>query len=338
MTMEPRVSFVVPCYNYGHFAAQALDSLLDQTVQDIEIIAIDDASTDGTGNVLARYQADSRVHVIRHERNQGHIATYNEGLALARGRYVGLLSADDFCLRPDALAQQIAIFEAHPSVGLVYTAFALVEQGQIVRQVVPWPDDCVRAGLDEFRSLMWGNYVHHSGTLLRREVQMELGPYDPRLPHPGDWDMWLRAAARHDVGYLAQPSYAYRVHRQNMHHQGIPPWEAAAQNLLTIERAFAALPDDAPAAIRGARRAVHQHALLQTAWFDLDNGRRARTWQGLGYALQRQPALALGGEFWRFVPRLLLMTSVGQGWYRRTMAGLDRLRGRGLVRAGGQAT
>src|SRR5215217_711441 len=96
--MHPRISFIITCYNYGHFIGQALDSLLNQTCTDLEIIAIDDASSDDSVAVLARYANDPRVRVIAHERNQGHICSYNEGLELARGRYVGILSADDFCL------------------------------------------------------------------------------------------------------------------------------------------------------------------------------------------------------------------------------------------------
>src|SRR3954470_12776257 len=93
MTREPRASFVVPCYNYGRFLAQAVDSLLSQTLDAIEVIVVDDASTDNTGEILQRYAGEPRVRVICHLENKGHIYSYNEGLALARGEFVGLLSA-----------------------------------------------------------------------------------------------------------------------------------------------------------------------------------------------------------------------------------------------------
>jgi glycosyltransferase involved in cell wall biosynthesis len=80
----PLVSFVIPAYNYADFVGRALDSLLIQTVRDIEIIVIDDASTDDTPGVLERYRGDSRVWVVRHGANRGNIRTYNEGLAMAR--------------------------------------------------------------------------------------------------------------------------------------------------------------------------------------------------------------------------------------------------------------
>ena len=128
VTMDPRVSFVVPCYNYGWCVSQAIDSLLEQTYKELEVIVVDDGSTDNTPEVLRRYAEHPRVRLIRHQHNMGHIRSYNEGLGLARGRYLGLLSADDFCLRSDAVERQVACFEAHPSVGFVYSSVAFADR------------------------------------------------------------------------------------------------------------------------------------------------------------------------------------------------------------------
>lgn len=326
---RPIVTFVVTCHNYGRFLPEALDSLLGQTLQDLEVIVVDDGSTDDTQTVLRCYAGDPRVRVISHEASSGNIASYNEGLAAAAGLYVGILSADDYVLCDDALERQVRMFEAGEDVGLVYSAHSIIQPGAATRHVVTWPDDRVVPGLEEFRHLIWGNYVLHSGALLRRDVARELGPYDPRLTHTGDWDMWLRAAARHHVGYVAEPLYAYRIHGSNMFHRGLAPSVQTDQVLLTIERAFASLPGDAPAEPRW-RRAVVRHGALQTPWFDLHNGRRLRTWRGLLYALRRRPDLLVSGELWRFAVRLLLMTAVGREPYRRAMRWLNRRRGASL--------
>ncbi|HSR24903.1 MAG TPA: glycosyltransferase [Candidatus Eisenbacteria bacterium] len=336
MSSAARVSFVVTCYNYGRFLGQALDSLLAQTLTDWEATVIDDASTDETGDVLARYAAEPRLRVVRHAGRTGNIRSYNEGLDLAAGRYVGILSADDYLLRPDALERQVAVFESDPEVGLVYSAHAIVQEGSPVRHVVPWASAAVRPGVEEFRKLMWGNYVLHSGALLRREVERELGPYDPALTHTGDWDMWLRAAARHPVGYVAEPLYAYRIHGSNMFHRGLPPWRETDQVVAAVDRAFACLPPGAPPDLLAARSAVRSHALLQTPWWDLHHGRRRRTWQGFLYALRRRPAMVASVELWRFLPRLLLMTAVGREPYRRATARLERLRCAGAGAAPGR--
>jgi glycosyltransferase involved in cell wall biosynthesis len=325
---RPSVTFIVTCHNYGRYLRQALDSLVNQTLSDLEILVIDDASTDETPHVLEEYRGLPQVRIVSHSTNQGNIASYNAGLRLARGRYVGILSADDYALRADAAARQTAMFEADPRVGLVYSAHTVFDSVGVIRHVVPWSTDGRHPGLQEFRRLMWGNYILHSGALLRREVVDELGPYDPRLSHSGDWDMWLRAAARHDVGYIAEPLYAYRLHQTNMFHRGLPPWRETDQVLLTIERAFASLPGDAPRDLLGARPAVERHGLLQTPWFDLGNGRRKRTAQGLAYAVCRRPATMASGEFWRFLPRVILMSALGRAGYRRLAGRVDRWRGR----------
>ncbi|HEX9141705.1 MAG TPA: glycosyltransferase family 2 protein, partial [Gaiellaceae bacterium] len=95
--MSPRVSFVVASYNYARYLGQAVDSILAQTFADLEVIVIDDCSRDDSRAVLARYANEPRVRVVQHERNRGHLATYNEGIGLARGEFVGLFDADDFC-------------------------------------------------------------------------------------------------------------------------------------------------------------------------------------------------------------------------------------------------
>ena len=336
--MQPRVTFVVPCYNYGRFLAQAIDSLLGQTLTDLEIIAIDDASIDDTAVVLAAYATESRVRVVRHERNQGHIRSYNEGLELARGQYLGILSADDFCWRTDAVERQVALFEQHPAVAMVYSAHVMLAPDAPPALVLPFAYDAVRHGIEEFRSLMWGNYVLHSGTLLRREVQAALGPYDPTLPQSGDWDLWLRAAAAHDIGYVAEALYAYRQHPTNMQHKGLLPAAQADQNWRTLQKAFAALPAEAPRELWLARPAALNHALLQTAWFDLHNGRYGRAWQGAGYGLRRSRAVAASGELWRFLTRLCLLTLLGPGAHQAVLGRHGRLRCQPNLNSGATAS
>src|SRR5262245_57717851 len=114
--MDPIVSFVVPCYNYGRFVGQAVDSLLGQTFEALELIVIDNASTDNSSQVLERYDDHPQVRIIRRQQNEGHLASLNEGLRLARGELLGVMDADDFCMRSDAVTRQVALFDAHPDV------------------------------------------------------------------------------------------------------------------------------------------------------------------------------------------------------------------------------
>lgn len=321
--MEPRVSVLVPCYNYGHYIAQTLTSLLEQTLPDFEILVVDDASTDNTPEVLARFSGDPRLRILRNETNKGNVRSFNDAVKLLRGRYWSLVSADDYCIRPDALERQVALFESDPRVGMVYSAYNVVDDTGIRTTITTWPEEGVHDGMDEFRKLMWGNYVLHSGTMLRRDVHDLQGgqsPFDPRLPNCGDWDLWLRAAVKHRIGYVAEPLYAYRMHQSNMQFTHFTPGHQASQNVLVIERAFAELPADAPADILRCREAALQHAYLQTAWFHLFNGKRLRAWQGLAWALRQRPRLVLGKEFYSFLARLSAMTVMGGSSYRQAVA------------------
>lgn len=216
----PTISVVIPCYNYGRHLAGCVASVLSQPGVRPSILIIDDCSTDdswGCAEDLAR--AHPEVSARRHEVNQGHIRTYNEGLAEASGTYVLLLSADDL-LTPGALARAVAVMEEHPDVGLVY--------GQTLE--FSDADDLPaargrHAGTRVWRGDEWlarrcrdtYNVVPTPTAVLRTSVQHAIGGYDPELPHAGDFEMWLRAAAVSDVAYVrGVPQAYYRVHPASM--------------------------------------------------------------------------------------------------------------------------
>jgi GT2 family glycosyltransferase len=319
--MTARVSFIVTCYNYQRFVAQAIASILGQTLQAIEVIVIEDASQDGSREVLEDFRSDARVHLVLHERNQGHIRSYNEGLALAGGEFVGVLAADDFVTCSDAIARQVAVFDAHPEVGYVYSAFSLVDEESLPFRVFqPWPADCVRGGLDEFSRLILWNYVCHSGTLVRRSCHDVVGVYDPRLPHAGDWDLWLRLSARYSVGYIADPLYAYRQHGSNMSVARHAPRQENRELLETVAKAFAALPPDAPPEIVHMRRSARYRAVLNTAWGDRSLGRVGRSWAGMLDAAARCPALLMTPLYYGSLLRLLTITVLGHDRYEQLAA------------------
>jgi hypothetical protein len=216
----PLVTVVVPCYNYGDYLPGCVAAILEQPGVAVDVLVVDDASTDASGEIAEQLAAEHEsVRLIRHERNAGHIATYNEGLALARGEYVVLLSADDL-LTPGSLQRATALMEAHPSVGLVY--------GHAVRfaDEVPPP-----ARVESSHWMIWSGYdwlatrfrsgrncILSPEVVLRTGIQHEIGGYKVDLPHTGDLEVWMRAAAVADIGYVGGVDQAwYRDHASNMH-------------------------------------------------------------------------------------------------------------------------
>jgi Glycosyl transferase family 2 len=323
--LRPRVSFVVPVHNYGQFVAEAVRSLLAQTYQDLEVIVIDDASTDETPEVLEQFRSDRRVRLVRHERNVGHIRTYNEGLQLASGDFVGLMSADDICLATDAVARQVAMFDSDPSVGFVYSALTFVdESGQIVDECGHLPSDGIREGLDEFRDLVFGNYVPASGPLVRASCHGRIGYYEESLPHSGDWDLWLRLCVHYRVGYIAKPLYGYRIHSVNMHHSTVTPQAADEDHRLTLERAFTTLPGTAPPAVRRLRRRALGKIAVRAADIERKRGRRAAGWARAWRAVAAYPEVLISVDLASTVGKLAALTLLGPD----RIARLERLRTR----------
>ncbi|MDE3095535.1 MAG: glycosyltransferase [Chloroflexota bacterium] len=322
--MTTSVTFVIPSYNYGRYVRQAVDSLLGQTFRALDIIVVDDASTDNTAEVLARYREEPRVRVVRHATNQGHIASYNDGLSMASGEFVGLLSADDFAVAPDGVERQVAMFEANTGVGLVYSAYQLVRaDGTPFHVTTPRPADTVVDGLDAFRELLFENTVPASGTLVRRACHEALGWYDASFPHANDWDLWLRLSSRYDVGYVAAPLYAYRIHAANMSIQAVRPRQAVDELRRVIDKNVALLDERQRAELLPLLAPARRHALFYTLWGDLGYGRPWRAWRGLASLPGRSPSVLADRVFYTTCARALYLTLVGRQRYRRRFGGFD---------------
>jgi glycosyltransferase involved in cell wall biosynthesis len=216
------VSVVIPCYNYGRFLEEAVTSVLDeQPGVDVRVLIIDDASPDGSAEIAAKIAAsDSRIEFAVHPVNKGHLATYNEGLLdWADGDYSVMLSADDR-LTPGALKRACDLMDARPDVGFVYGHLRWFTDGGPLpaartrpRGWSVWPGPWWL----ERRILAACNCITSPEVVVRTSVQKRVGGYDPRLPHTGDLEMWMRLAANADVGFLRGVDQAYhRTHGRNM--------------------------------------------------------------------------------------------------------------------------
>ena len=300
---RPTVSVVVPCYNYGHFLPDAVSSALDHTGLDVEVLVVDDASTDGSADVARRLASqDPRVRVLVHRHNKGHIATYNDGLAEVRGDYVVLLSADDL-LTPDSLTRSVALLERHPSVALAYglpVSFTGVPPTPVTR-VTGWS---LWSGETWLRRVCATarNPIVNPEVVLRRSVMDEIGGYDARHPFAADLLLWMQAAQRGDVGRVNGAHQAlYRVHGQNMTTTDFAGVLTNQRNVrAAFEELFAASPGRADleqAACRAIATEAVREARLARASDD------AATAAGLSeLALTAYPPIA-GTRGWRALHR-----------------------------------
>jgi glycosyltransferase involved in cell wall biosynthesis len=214
----PRVSILLTCYNHLKYLPIAFDSILDQTFQNFEIIALDDGSTDGTRQWLES-QHHLRLKLIFNESNLGTYGTLNVGLQAAQGEYIAVFNDDDVWL-PTKLEQQIALLDSNPQIGLVHTDGYFIDGEGQERHDSPLGFDFPRTETgDILLALIYANSIIASAVLARRECFDQLGGFNPGYFGSGDWEMWYRIAEHWQVGYLAEPLTLYRVHGANASHK-----------------------------------------------------------------------------------------------------------------------
>ncbi|MCS6830420.1 MAG: glycosyltransferase [bacterium] len=211
------VSVVLTSYNHAVYLPQAIESALGQTLGDLEIVAIDDASTDGSQHVLQRYA--HRVMVVLHETNRGTYATLNEGIALTSAPYIAILNSDDVWL-PEKLQRQLAVMESNARIGLVHTGFRIIDaEGNLIQgnplgiRFHPNPQG------DLLAELLARNLFITSSVMIRRECLHRCGVFEEHLFGMGDWDLWLRIAEHYTIGYVPEPLTLYRLHTRNTMYQ-----------------------------------------------------------------------------------------------------------------------
>jgi glycosyltransferase involved in cell wall biosynthesis len=205
---SPRVSVVVPVYNRVAFLREAIESVLAQTYRDLELVLIDDGSTEpGVADVLAGYREDPRVRIEHNARNQGIARVHNQSLDLVRGEYVAALDSDDVAL-PRRVARQVEFLDAHPGFALVGSwTRATDAAGAVGWRVRRYPSDP-----DAARAwLLFRCYVNHPSTLGRTAV-LRAYRYCEDLALSNDYELFVRLARDHRVASLPEVLTLNRKH------------------------------------------------------------------------------------------------------------------------------
>lgn len=305
------VSVVVPCYNYGRYLPATLASALDQQGVDVEVIVVDDASSDDSAEVAAAVaRTDPRVRLVRQPVNRGQVLTFNEGLSHATGELVVRLDADDL-LTPGSLARAAAAFEANPGVGLVYGHPREFPDPAIPAPRIGTPSWTVWSGQDwiHLRCRRGVNALTTSEAMVRRSVVAELGGFNPVMRFACDMEWWMRIAAVSDVLRINDVDQA--LHRE--HAGSLSVTDAAGcltdltERRLAFDALFAAVGDrirHASDRHRTAMRALAREA-LRHASYAIDRGRYDPAFerQLVAFAVETDPGittdLAWRAHAWR---------------------------------------
>jgi len=216
--MSPLVTVGIALYNHEAYIKECIDSVLDQTYDNIEIIVIDDGSKDGSYEVAkAALEGQSKVPFTVYTRpNRGMCNTLNEIVGLTRGEYIAFIGSDDFW-HPQKVEKQVAFLEANPDIGLVHSDSYIVDGMSKVTSLFSCQGRKNEGNLYE-AIIMGTGLINTPAHLYRTSVYDKIGTYDPAYKWE-DTDFWLRFSKHFLVGYIPEPLNYYRRHGENLSHE-----------------------------------------------------------------------------------------------------------------------
>ena len=214
LTISGLVSIIVPVFNGEPYLRESLDSIFAQTFSPTEVIVMDDASTDGTSNIVSYY--GDRLKYYRQSQNRGIYGNVNDGIALAKGEYIAVYHADDIYF-PTMIEREVAFLERYPEAGAVFSSdiFIDVDGHEVGRLELP-PEVSGETPHDYrtiFNALLKykNRFLRCPSSMVRASVYLEVGPYrDHEFLNNSDLDMWLRITQKHVIGILEEHLFYYR--------------------------------------------------------------------------------------------------------------------------------
>lgn len=210
MAHTPKVSVLIPTYNYAYCIDEAIQSVLDQDLQDFELVVIDDCSKDNTDEVMQKYQGDKRITYLRNEKNLGLVGNWNKCLTYAKGTYIKLLCADDK-FRDDLLGKMVGVMEQNPNVSLVVCNKEMF--GKSTARV-KLPLQHLHSGREIIYNTLnsYGWLGEPTCIMFRRSNLLSEGAFKKDLIWLPDWEMWIRQLSVGDAYFIPEPLAYVRNH------------------------------------------------------------------------------------------------------------------------------
>lgn|GEM_PF-1669595 len=285
--LQPVVSVIIPVSNGVNYLAQAVESVLAQDYPAIELILVDDGSTDATWELIQSY--GPRVRALR-KPNGGVASALNAGIAQTRGELVAWLSHDDLFL-PGKITRQVRFLQAHPEFGGVYTDFEIIDAAgePLAAYRAPWVPARELA-----RAFLTDMHINGSTVMMRRDCFERAGGFNEELPHTQDLEFWLRFSEQCEFGHLPEILVKFRSHPgqgSQKYEQQIAEEQTVFRGLFErygAARFFAELEAE-PDPLRRQRLGLVKFA---------DTLREQRGWRRFALDLYRQAGLASGPKIW----------------------------------------
>lgn len=229
----PLVSVVIPVFNGEKTIQETIESVLNQTLTDLELLVINDGSQDRTLEIVERI-SDSRIQIFSYP-NAGQSTSRNRGIELAKGEYISFIDADDLWT-PDKLEAQFKALQANPKAGVAYSWTDWIDESS---QLLGKGSHNTEQG-EVFTKLLLNDFVANgSNVLIRRDALTDVGGFDPSVTPAEDWDLWLRLAIRYEFVAVRSPQVLYRISPNSA---SFNVWKMEASSLQVIDKAFADAP------------------------------------------------------------------------------------------------
>ena len=215
----PLVTVIIPCFNSEAHIKETVECVLAQTYENVELIVVDDGSSDKTASIVGDYGSKIRLFA---QQNQGVCSARNNGLKAASGEFVCFMDHDDYWF-PEKISRQIRAFSEHPEAGAIYTSFIVWNADK--QGVFPAPESFRRESIPDVIDPEYSGWIYHqflmdcwmlTSTAMFRKSTFELceGAFDEKLPYSEDWELWLRMSQHIQMFKLQRPSTLYRQHRR----------------------------------------------------------------------------------------------------------------------------
>jgi len=189
MGKSPSVSTIISTYNRDKYLKRAIDSILNQTFKDLEIIVVDDSTDDRIANIVSEFSKnDSRLVYVKNESRLGFIKSLNKGIEIAKGKYIARLDDDDYWPDPKKLEKQINFLEKNPEYILTGGGVIVINENnqEVSRRLCPETDEEIRNAM-LFNCPFW-----HSTVVFKKDAWEKAGKYNDKVEFSDDWDLWLR--------------------------------------------------------------------------------------------------------------------------------------------------
>lgn len=212
--MNPKISVIIPVYNHEKFLKETIESVLNQTFEDFELLINDDCSTDGSAEIIKSF-SDERITAVFSKKNCGTVASLNRLVNMAKGEYIAVMGSDDVWL-PEKLEKQLAVLEENPQLAVSFTNAVIIDgASQPFTESNQFPLDIFNYENKDKAEILYdfflgGNRFCHSSALIRTSVHQEVGLYNPLYRQLHDFDLWVRILLRYNVHFSDSKLVKYR--------------------------------------------------------------------------------------------------------------------------------